>query len=55
MALINIGVLHALQGNHQAAREYFESASNRSNRLEAVSTRNINTLEQRMKSQVASS
>ena len=55
MALINLGVLHALQGNSQKAREYFESASRKSKRLKATSERNINSLDKRMGSQIASS
>ena len=55
MALINLGVLHALQGNNQEAREYFDSASRKSRRLKATSQRNINSLDKRMESQIASS
>ncbi|MFT5711338.1 MAG: tetratricopeptide (TPR) repeat protein [Halioglobus sp.] len=55
VALINLGVLHALQGNNQEAREYFESASKKSKRLRATSKRNINSLDTRMDSQIASS
>jgi hypothetical protein len=48
MALNNLGVVRALQGNTQEWRIYFESASNPSKRLETTSSRNINALEQRM-------
>ena len=47
IALINLGVMHALQGNTQDALEYFESASTRSKRLSATADRNITALEQR--------
>ena len=55
MALINLGVMHALQGNSQEAREYFESAGKQSKRLRATSERNIVSLDKRMESQIASS
>lgn len=46
LALNNIGVLRALQGNTGDAREYFESAT-RSKRMSSAANRNINALEQR--------
>lgn len=47
IALNNLGVMHALQGNTLDALEYFESASIRSKRLSATADRNIVALEQR--------
>jgi hypothetical protein len=55
MALNNLGVLNALKGNSGAAHEFFESAGKRSYRLRLTSDRNIQVLEQRMVSEVASS
>ena len=47
LALNNIGVLRALQGNTGDAREYFETASAKSKRMSSTANRNINALEQR--------
>ena len=49
IALNNMGVMYALQGNPDAAREHFESVSNWSKRLSATADRNINALELRQK------
>ena len=48
MALNNFGVWHALQGNTEQAREYFEAAGNKDKRLSAASARNLSALEQRV-------
>ena len=48
MALNNLGVWHALQGDADQAQEYFQNAANRSKDLKATSSRNIDVLEMRM-------
>ncbi|MEH6592445.1 MAG: tetratricopeptide repeat protein [Halioglobus sp.] len=45
LALNNLGVMRALQGNTGDALEYFESASVKSKRLSLTTTRNISVLE----------
>jgi Tfp pilus assembly protein PilF len=49
MALNNLGVWHALQGDADQAQEYFENAAKRSKDLLATSSRNIDVLELRMR------
>ena len=48
MALNNLGVWHALQGDAVEAQVYFENAANRSKDLLATSNRNIDMLELRV-------
>lgn len=55
MAMNNLGVLRALQGDNQKALKYFESASNKSKDLEPMVGQNIIALEQRMGSEVVAS
>ena len=47
MAMNNLGVWHALQGDADQAQAYFENAANRSKDLVATSSRNIDVLELR--------
>ena len=54
MALNNLGVWYALQGNKEEAREHFETAGKKGKRLLATSKRNLHALEQRADSNVAS-
>jgi len=48
MSLNNLGVWHALQGNADKAKGYFQSASNKSREVAATTNRNIDVLEMRM-------
>jgi Flp pilus assembly protein TadD len=48
MALNNLGVWHALQGDADQARAYFKNAASRSKDLVATSSRNIDVLKLRV-------
>ena len=48
MALNNLGVWHAMQGEAVQAKAYFERAASRSKDMVATSSRNIDVLELRM-------
>ena len=48
MALNNLGVWHALQGDADQAQAYFKNAANRSKGLVATSNRNIDVLKRRV-------
>lgn len=54
IALNNLGVLKALQGDARDARELFESAKKRSRQLESISQRNLVALAQRHEPDIAS-